>query len=252
MNAAILVAVFTVLALMIAPGAFAHESEEHGILTVHDEEGGPPTHEVHCEFWVEGRGLDHPEGNLTLGVFLGGPSASTPVIDNWTGVENLNGTYDFNGGPYIIDRGQDIFDLFAWAAMGEEDNHTTPWVGMFYRECPPPPTCSPDISLSAIAHEDESVTVEAHDLDREAGLERAVAGTDDFEHVATLDEGNTTFRDTGTEAETTYEYRLVANGETCATVEVTAIPVFPGLIVASLATVAGLGAYGAIARHRKD
>ncbi|MBW3583171.1 MAG: fibronectin type III domain-containing protein [Euryarchaeota archaeon] len=108
-------------------------------------------------------------------------------------------------------------------------------------ECPP-------LDPRAIANRDGSITIHADRLDREATLMRA-AGDGAPMAVAEMDAVNDDFRDTDTEAGVTYTYTLVIDGETCATLEVTAIPVFSSVLAGGLAMMAGLVGYVAMRRR---
>jgi hypothetical protein len=227
--------------LAMTPLAAAHESEEHGIITVHDEEDGPPasgpttdpSHDLHCEFYVRGSGLETQEGEIRAFLFLGGPSAHSETLGNWSGEMSENGTFDFEAGPFSFDR--DIPDLFIAGILPEDSNHSTPWVKVRFHACedeePEESSCPPDLELAAVPNDDGTVQVTAHGLTGEAELMRTQSGDAAGVTVAMLDQGNNTVLDHETEAHVTYEYALVVDGETCATLEVTAIPFFPGPFV---------------------
>lgn len=104
-------------------------------------------------------------------------------------------------------------------------------------------------SLSAVANEDQSVSLTAHDLNGSADLMRAEADGA-FAQVAMLDAENDTFRDTTTEDGVTYTYQLHIGNETCGEVTVTAIPVFPSIAAGALAMVGGVLGYAVVKRRR--
>jgi hypothetical protein len=84
---------------------------------------------------------------------------------------------------------------------------------------------------------------------------RRAAGEGEHEVVATVDGDVTAYNDTDTEVGTTYHYLVVAyhndhpTTRDCVGVTVTAIPEFPGLLVASAAGVAAMGAYVLLRRR---
>jgi hypothetical protein len=129
--------------------------------------------------------------------------------------------------------------LFCYMEAGDDETPDD--------EDPVPEKCPPG-TLSATPNGDGSITVQVSDLEVNATLMRSDGG--DFEAVASFNATSDTYLDTDTEVGVTYTYQLVIGREVCDEIEVTAIPVFPGLIAAALAT--GLGVLGYIGLRRRS
>lgn len=106
----------------------------------------------------------------------------------------------------------------------------------------------PAVDLTTEARGDGSIFLEASGLDQNASLMRSAGG--ESEEVARLDGENTSYVDSDTEPGTTYTYELVIEGEPCAAVEVTAIPVFPSLLAGGAAVGVSMLGYAAFRRRQ--
>jgi hypothetical protein len=216
-------------------------------LRIHqDTESGAVVDLVGCTLFVEGQYIREQTGRVEVGPVLAPPEDEALVTtEDTTPEEDAPGNRFFIG-PFTID-GDGHYVVWFF------DDEDTPRASHFFDVvgCPEPPVCPP-VDFSATAHHDESITIRADGLDHEADLQRAVAGTNDFTHIATLDEGNVQHHDTETEAHTTYTYRLVIDDEVCEELNVTAIPVFPSLIGGLFAAAAGLGAYAFTGRRESS
>lgn len=114
-------------------------------------------------------------------------------------------------------------------------------------EEPEEPACPP-VALTATANADGSILVSAAGLTGDAVLTRSDGG--EALQVASLDEAGAGFLDAETEVGTTYTYTLLADGVACASVQVTAIPVFPSLAAGGLAVAASALGYVVVRRRR--
>ncbi len=262
------------LAAVMAFGAFtggaaAHTSDEHGEITFYDgpdaegqqaptEDGEAPDDfvDLECEFWIEGTDISHPEGSIDVWRITGPGTSFETTLATWNFTPEENATYEFDKGPLTLNESWDHY--FIIADMEDEDHHTTEGHHVDYTACeddeeqePETPVCPANVETTA--HEDETVDLS---WDASAGADsynvyRATAG-ESFEHVAEVE--STSFTDTETEADVTYQYRVTAANEAgesaeCPVAEVTAIPVFGTPAIAALAAVGGVGAMTALRRR---
>ena len=262
---------FALVALMafgaMAGGAAAHtETDEHGTLTFHDSRDGEPETadgafeqgQLGCEFWIRGYNMSHPNGTIVAHHQLGGPTAHTHEVANWTGTENASGGWDFEVGPITLhDSGQWRIQSTA----GETRAHETESHTFDYAECPDdheepaedqPPACPENLKAQAQQNENIRLDWEASANASAYHVYRAQADGE-MTHVAEVND--TSYTDTETEAETTYTYEVTAaNGageaEDCHTVEVTAIPFFGNPALVAMAALGSVGAVGALRVRR--
>lgn len=241
-------------ALALAPMTSAHGGN-HGTIKVHDEEDADPDmrNEPHvgCEFFVEGFNMHGDAGEL---VFYGWPPTGnkTEVMRaDWNGTLEEDGDgFHFLAGPFSLPSGHYRVEAFSDAGHPGDHEHfaksKTFWVhcGDEAPECPP-------TELTAKANEDGSILV-SWETTTMVNLYRAEGGGG-FEYVGTF-EGIDSYLDTETTVGTTYTYAVTSfDGETeseiCALVEATAIPVFPGMVAATLAIAGGALAYASLRRR---
>lgn len=246
----------------LAGTAVAH-SDGHGEMTLHDSEDGPPTDSLECEFWVKFRNMTHSNGTLHATQREGHSHAHAHDLGNgtWEGTKNeTTGGWDFFGGPFTT-HASDSYKIEVWTTLEEnEGDEPSHYQGMIveYRACdqPPredpfPPECVDDIEAQAM--DDGSIKLSWEEAER-ADNYTIMRGTGEgYFEIATVE--NTSYTDTDTEAETTYEYRIDAaneGGDTlgCQYVEATAIPFFESPALVALAAVGSVGAVAVARRVR--
>jgi hypothetical protein len=254
---------FALIALMafgaLSGGALAHgegtaEDGSHGTITVHDTEDGPPTDSIECEFWVGIHNMTHSSGTLEATQREGHAHAHGHDLGNgtWVGTENETGTgYDFYGGPYTT-HAADTYRIEVFTFM-EDGNHSEGII-VDYRACDQPPREEPrspegvdGIQVQAMNDGSIELSWDAPDRAEEYTVMRGTG--EGYVEIATVE--NTTYVDTDTEAETTYEYRIDAANEGgqnlgCQYAEATTIPFFPSPALVAMAALGSVGAVGAL------
>lgn len=106
----------------------------------------------------------------------------------------------------------------------------------------------PQLELKATANGDGSITLNFTELETTAYLIRSDG--DDSEVIAELSAGATTYTDADTAVDVTYAYSIEVEGELCALLEITSIPVFPTAVAGTLAMGASLLGYAGVRRFR--
>lgn len=259
---ALILLVSAALALSMTSTGTAHGGN-HGTIKVHDDMDADPDQrnepQVDCDFWIEGFNMDGSGGELVFYSWPPDGDKTEVMRADWTGTAEADEDgFHFLEGPFELETGHYRVEAFSDEGHPGDHGHFAK-AKMFKVTCeddlPPDDEPEPSVtdecppgSLSATAHEDSSISVSAVDLDQDATLMRSDGG--EFVEVATLSAESDTFVDTDTEIGVTYTYQLVIDGEVCDLIEVTAIPVFPGLIGAALAT--GLGLLGYIGLRRRS
>jgi len=255
---------FALVALMafgaMAGGAAAHDSKEHGEVTIHDEEDGPPTVHVECEFWVKGHNITHEEGEIWLS-HVAPQHSDSKHLGDFEGEADGDGNYTFFEGPFNFSHGE-WGDHMVNARM-DDDAHSTEYQHMNYQPCenedqPPeeetePPACPQN--LQAHAQQNENVLL-GWDASANASTYHVYRATEDGEMTHVAQVNDTSYTDTETEAETTYTYEVTAaneagEAENCPTAEVTAIPFFGNPALVAMAALGSVGAVGALGLRRR-
>lgn len=251
-------------------GAAAHtDTDEHGTLTFHDEEGSAPasndssTIELECQFWIRGEDMSHEEGVIRSAHDPGpGPHSHRVTVFEANG--NASDGSSFEEGPFTLHNGGDDWQIWA-AAEGE---HSTRTYNLTYTPCegedeegredsfearptPSAPACPENVQAQARGDEAVNLTWNAS---ADATSYHVYRASEDsrLEHVAEVN--NTTYRDEATKAGNTYRYQVTAaqgtsESEHCATVQVTAIPFFADSALLVLAGTGALATIAALRRH---
>ena len=243
----------------MAGGAAAHNSEDHGEVTIHDEPDGPSTVHVECDFWVKGHNITHEEGEIWLS-HVAPQHSDSKHLGDFEGEADGDGNYTFFEGPFNFSHGE-WGDHMVNARM-DDDAHSTEYQHMNYEPCededqPPeeeaePPACPED--LRAQAHGDEDVTL-AWNASANASTYHVHRASEDGQMTHVAQVNDTSYTDTETEAQTTYTYEVTAaneagEAEDCPTAEVTAIPFFGNPALVALAAVGSVGAVAALRTRR--
>jgi hypothetical protein len=239
----------------MASGAAAHTSEEHGEVTVHDSEDGPPAKDIECEFWVKGHGVTNETGEIRL-FHQQADFSNIETLATFEGEPNGTGTYDFHEGPFTYEHGWGDHYVYAiWNQSDSDELHRTENYEIRYDACEEeaePPACPED--LRAQAHGNEDVTL-GWNASADADSYHIYRATEDGEMTHVAEVNATSYMDTETEAETTYTYEVTAaneagEAEDCPTAEVTAIPFFGGPALVAMAAVGSVGAVAAVRTRR--
>lgn len=203
--------------ISLAPTSSAHVSDEHGELTFHDTEDGPPADELTCRFWVEGHGLSHANVRIQV-VHDRGRDRHDHTLIETEGAPNGNGTYDFAVGP--LERHSHIEAGEQWVTAKMGANHSTSVARVDYTVCEDfqwwlpgddPHGCHAPRTVTArveggavvVAWADEPVRDE-HELTHI--VERAPGGSRDFREIARPAPNATSYRDADVEQGETYHY----------------------------------------------
>lgn len=255
-GAVLLIAVLATASL--AGGAAAHaSSEDHGTLTFHDTEDGPPQSspggvedpvEIACEFWIRGANASHAHGTILAHHDLSSRHPHTHEPARWNASADASQRASFEVGPLTLHE-DDVWEVQT--TTGTED-HTTRLHRVEYEACPrkPPAASPPD------EHVPEPCLSEIRAEARESGdvalawngtgadgfhVYRATGG--ELEHRAQTVEAS--FVDEETRAHTTYQYRVATSTDVdpgaCPAATVTAIPFLASSLAAFAAAVGGLG-----------
>lgn len=221
-------AALVVALLGLAGLASAHtDTDEHGTLTLHDEQDGEPvaangTAELACEVWVHGSNVTHANGTI-LASHADDGGEHTHEVAEWEGAANSSGGWDFETGPFTL-HADGHWKLASTA--GADASHTTERHAVTYTTCedrteplpgddprgcegPPEVSAYPDGTAVVVEwehHQDPNDT--AH-----YDVRRSEAGERDFTSIAQADPERTTYRDASVEPGTEYVYTVAARDE---------------------------------------
>lgn len=226
----------------------AYECAADPLLLAHQDERSGAVLEVEgCSFFLEGRHIRHEQGNISILDIETREGFEVEVTSDDTAPEEQGVGFRFFVGPVDVERASRYDMRFLPFENGTLAHLSLPVVRCEAQE--DPTSECPSVTLAAVANDDETVTVTAAGLNGSAELLRAAPGGD-FEPVATLEGGEDGFQDTGTEAGVAYTYRLMAGGEVCDEIVVTAIPVFAGLAGVAAALGTALVGYAFLRRRQ--
>jgi fibronectin type 3 domain-containing protein len=202
--------------LALAGGALAHQdSGDHGSLTIHDRDGGEPQTssgpfedpvQVTCQVWIRGYNMTHADGTVEIrqGLEL---RAKAQTVTAWNGTANGDGGYDVEVGPVTLDAEG---ELSLWAEM---EGHGSQEHDVEYDACEtepvPAPACPPSLDVEVRDDGNVSLAWEAAAHAETYLVQRAEA--DNFTTIAEVNA--TTHVDGDIEANTTYDYRVLAANE---------------------------------------
>lgn len=201
----------------LAGAGAAHTSDEHGQLTFHDTEDGPPSEDLSCQFWIEGHRMSH--ANVTIQVVHDRrEDRHVHTAVEAQGAENANGTFDVRIGP--LERHSHVEAGEQWFTAKMGDGHSTnvsrvtytvcegfvwPLPGEDPHGCQAPETVTARVEGGAVVVEwAEEPFADEHELAHV--VERAPAGTRDFQAVARPTPNATDYRDTDVEVGQAYHY----------------------------------------------
>jgi len=254
--ASVTIALAAATLVAFTPSGAAHGGN-HGTIKVHDEVDAEPDRRnephVSCDFWIEGFNMHDSMGSLVFEAWppTGDKEEVTPAGDTlaWVGTpeEDQDG-YHFLKGPYALPPGHYRVEAFSNDGHPGGHDHFSKAKMFWVDECEvPPPEGCPEVGLEATANEDGSITVDV-DVEGNFTLMRS-EGSGGFGSVGDF-RGDTRYVDTDTTPGVTYTYKVVIDEQDCARIVVTAIPVFPTLVAAGLASGLGLLGYVALRRRR--
>jgi hypothetical protein len=203
----------------IADTGAAHASDEHGELTFHDSEDGPPTDDLQCEFWVKGHGMSHENATIRITHDTGGRDIHGMTLTEVNGTQNENGTYDFEAGPFEWHHHSGS-ESEQWFRAYMEGDHRTEIHEVDYSHCEDfqwwlpgddPHACRAPSTVEA--HVDNGTVVvewsgEPSEDEHQYThiVERAPEGTRDFQEIARPDPNASSYRDTTVEEGQGYHY----------------------------------------------
>lgn len=222
-------AVLAVVLLGLAGLASAHtDTDDHGTLTLHDEQDGEPiaangSAELTCEVWFRGYNVTEDQGTI-LASHDDGFGAHTHEVAEWEGTANSSGGWDFEAGPFTL-HADGEWQLASTA--GSDASHTTERHTVTYSTCeehreplpgdddaheckgPSEVDAYPDGTAIVVEwehHQDPNDT--AH-----YDVRRSEAGERNFTSVAQVEPEETTYRDGSIASGTEYVYTVVARDE---------------------------------------
>lgn len=243
--------------LLTAPAA-AHENNNHGTIKVHDEEEVDPPEQNHphvdCEFFVEGFNMSDDSGTLVFYSWPPTGDMSEVMNATWEGEPKDGDGFHFLSGPFTLSSGHYRVEAFVDSGHPGGQEHAAK-SKMFWVTCEQDGAEPCPSTVDAVANEDGSITVTTTgDPTSDATRLYRAEGSGEFELVATQGPMGGTYEDTNTTVGTTYTYIVTSvygdeERGPCDRVEVTAIPVFPTVLAAGLATVLGGLGYAGLRRR---
>lgn len=265
-------------ALLLAASPATATDNNMGTIKVHDGPSADPPQRnqphVDCEFWIEGFNMADSSGRIEIRSWPPTGDKSLVLTTSWTGTPEADGKgHHFLVGPLTLAAGH--YRVEAFSATGHPGNpgHFAKAKMFWVEPCvptppppptttnppptgtlppPPPPTTNPPAALAcpedllAVANGDGSITLTFAAAAGSDGTNVYRVDADgDYELLATLDAGVGTYTDLDTEAGAAYVYAVTAlfgdrESVGCQEIEVSAIPDFPTLLGAGLATSGGL------------
>lgn len=252
------------LTLAALPAASAHsQTDEHGTLTAHDEEGGPVVLDVpDCTVHFKAVGLREPHGVFTLSKNFGRGGAHEVYRANVTATPDGEGGYTWTSGAITVDGTHERY--LAEIAFNHEKYMNTDLpahyqqLGVFIHCGRPYVGCVQHIQAEAIENGHVRLTWSAA---HNATGYRVTRYVDDLPNGApdfdTLGEtAGREFIDTTSKPGETHWYRIDAIGETGGSsgacrveARVTAVPFFGAPLFGALALVGTVGAYAFMRRR---
>lgn len=214
-----LVLLIGVLALTaLAAGALAHsDSEDHGTITFHDRQDGPPQSsatvfadpvEVECQFWIRGYDMTHDHGQIEaqLGLSL---TAEIQVLGEWNGTENGDGGHDFVAGPFSLRESGNVSIRASMDGHGSRD-HDVRFEACEGDTVQAPPECPLNLRIDLDSNNEVALRWNASARAEAYAIYRSHAN-ESFHKLAEVNA--TAFLDANVDANVTYDYRIVALNE---------------------------------------
>lgn len=219
----------------VAAGALAHtDSEDHGTITFHDRQDGPPQSsasvtadpvEVDCRFWIRGYDMTHAQGQIEAQTGLS-VTADVHLLGEWNASQNADGGYDFVAGPFTL---EESGNWTVWASMDghESQDHDVRFQACEGDDVRAPPECPQDLRIGLTDEDEVSLRWNASAQAEAYAIHRALAN----ESLSKIAEVNATaFLDTDVDANATYDYRVVALNEAGESTECRVLQIsIPGL-----------------------
>lgn len=251
------------LAIALALPTVQATDNNSGTVKVHDNEDENPDSRnvphVSCDFWIEGFNLNDDVGTL---VFYGWPPTGEKSVVTPTGASlawtsdgvNANGNHHFLAGPFALPAGHYRVEVYTEDGHpGGNGSHFAKTKTFWVEPCDSPPANPPcPDGVVAVALDDGGVRLAWTTVTGAStyNVYRA-SGDEDFEYVAST--SSTFYLDATTVGGVTYSYYVTAGADAseaigCESVEVTAIPYFPNVVVGALALVGAVGAYAVLRR----
>lgn len=224
----------------------------HGSLFILENPGELPTlRPTDCDLFVRGERIDSPTGTLTLVRDRGVNGLEDVTSLQIETTPSSNGKFRFIAGPITatedgrhhvrLDLDPDhllispTFTIECENGGGQGDGGQDDGDFTIAPDCPTGLTVTPESGGNNLTWT-PAANAEVH------LIERAPAGTDDYELLAALDADADTYLDTDVTDGQTNNYRVraqnnIGQSENCATVEATAIPYFGNAITATIALI---------------